>query len=288
MIIAVASGKGGTGKTTVAAGLAISMSAERKIQFLDCDVEEPDAHLFLRPSLLEKEPVFVPEPVVDQSLCDYCGRCMEVCAYNAIAVFERNVLVFPQLCHGCGGCSYFCPCRAIAEKGRIIGVLEAGRSGNMDFVHAVLNIGEAQPVPLVKAVKKRLNPECLVIVDASPGTSCPVVEAVRGSGFCLLVTEPTPFGLHDLAMAVEMTEALKIPRGVVINRSDLKYDDIIENFCLSRGIPLLLKIPFSREVAGFYARGVNMAEGIPEWRETFRELYQKVMVFSETVARYKR
>lgn len=289
MIVAVASGKGGTGKTTVATSLAISLADKEKVQLLDCDVEEPNAHLFLRPSFCEREPVFVPEPEVDQSKCDYCGRCSEVCAYNAIIVLERDVLVFPQLCHGCGGCSYFCPRRAITEKDRVAGMLEAGRSGNIDFVHGILNIGEARAVPVVKAVKGRLNPESFVIIDASPGTSCPVVEAVRGSGFCILVTEPTPFGLHDLVLAVEMIEALNIPCGVVINRVDSRDDnDVVESFCLSRGIPLLLKIPFSREVAGFYARGTTLAEGMPAWQEVFRELFTKVLVLSERNTCYQR
>jgi len=198
MIISVASGKGGTGKTLVATSLALSLIDNYKVQLLDCDVEEPNANILLRLDMKLSQPVYIPIPKVDETKCTYCGKCAEVCAYNAIAVLKEKVLVFPELCHGCGACSYLCAESAITEEGRQVGIVERGNSGNLELVQGKLAIGEAMAPPVIREVKKYLDPANMVIIDVSPGTSCPVVEAVEGSDFCLLVTEPTPFGLNDL------------------------------------------------------------------------------------------
>ncbi len=275
MIIAVASGKGGTGKTLAATSLAISLQDSHKVQLLDCDVEEPDDHIFLKPAITGSEPACIPVPKVDQEKCTYCGKCAQVCPYNAIAVAPEEVLVFPQLCHGCGACSYLCPEEAISEEDRQIGEVEWGDSGNIAFGHGRLNVGEAMPVPVIRKVKEKINRDGVAIIDASPGTSCPVVEAVRGSDFCLLVTEPTPFGLNDLILAVEMTRELKIPCGVIINRAGLG-DGKTEAYCTRENIPVLLTIPLDSAIARLYSRGITLAEGMPRWREEFQKLFNRI------------
>ena len=275
MIISVASGKGGTGKTLVATSLALSLQNRKPVQFLDCDVEEPDAHIFLKPSLNHKQVVSIPIPQVDEKKCTYCGKCAEVCAYNAIAVIGEKVLVFPELCHGCGACGYLCPEDALSEINREMGVLEAGKAGGIEFIHGKLTVGEAMAHPVIREVKKHINRERLAIVDVSPGTSCPVVEAVRGSDFCLLVTEPTPFGLNDLALAVDMLNKLSIPSGVVINRDGVG-DKKVEEYCLKEAVPILLRIPLDIEIARLYSRGITLVEGMPEWRESFVRLFDSI------------
>jgi len=216
LIISIASGKGGTGKTLVATSLVLTLKERGKVQLLDCDVEEPNDHVFMKPVITHSEAVSIPVPKVDESKCTHCGKCAEVCAYNAIAVLGEHVLVFPELCHGCGACSYLCPEGAISEEGKEIGTVEAGYSDSTDFAHGRLSIGEAMAPPIIRKVKALANGDGTVIIDVSPGTSCPVVEAVKDSDFCLLVTEPTPFGLNDLALAVEMVRKLNIPCGVVL------------------------------------------------------------------------
>jgi len=274
VIISVASGKGGTGKTLVATSLALSLQSEKPVQFLDCDVEEPDAHILLKPSFSHKEVVSIPIPQVDEEKCTYCGKCAEVCAYNAIAVIEKKVLIFPELCHGCGACSYLCPENAISEIGREVGVLEIGQSKWIEFIHGKLAIGEAMAVPVIREVKKHINRERLAIIDVSPGTSCPVVEAVKGSDFCLLVTEPTPFGLNDLALAVDMLNKLSIPNGVVINRDGIG-DSKVEEYCYQKDIPILLRIPLDIRIAQLYSRGITLVEGMPQWQEALLRLADK-------------
>ena len=275
MIISVASGKGGTGKTLVATSLALSLQNRKPVQFLDCDVEEPDAHIFLKPSLNHKQVVSIPVPRVDEKKCTHCGRCAEVCAYNAIAVIGEKVLIFPELCHGCGACSYLCPEGALSELNREVGVLEAGQSKGIQFIHGKLAVGEAMAVPVIREVKKHINRERLAIIDVSPGTSCPVVEAVRDSDFCLLVTEPTPFGLNDLALAIDMLNKLSIPSGVVINR-DGAGDSKVEEYCHKEGIPILLRIPLNIEIAQLYSKGITLVEGMPQWQEAFIKLYNDI------------
>jgi MinD superfamily P-loop ATPase len=273
MIIAVASGKGGTGKTLVATSLALSV--ENDVQILDCDVEEPNAHILLKPVFDRRETVSIPIPQVDESKCNYCGKCAEVCAFNAIAVVKDKVLVFPQLCHGCGACSYLCPQNAISEVGREIGVVEAGRSGEIDFVHGKLNVGEPMAPPLIRRVKQKIDPRRTVIIDVPPGTSCPVVEAISDSDFCLLVTEPTPFGLNDLRLAVEVVRRLGIHCGVVINRSG-SSDSMTEKYCQSEGIPVLLHIPLDLQIAKLYSQGTTLVQGMPQWREAFLKLFSDI------------
>ncbi|MBA7470481.1 Iron-sulfur cluster carrier protein [subsurface metagenome] len=275
MIISVASGKGGTGKTLVATSLALSLQNRKPVQFLDCDVEEPDAHIFLKPSLNHKQAVSIPIPQVDEGKCTYCGKCAEVCAYNAIAVIGEKVLIFPELCHGCGACSYLCPEDALSEVNREVGVLEAGQSKGIEFIHGKLTVGEAMAHPVIREVKRHVSRERLAIIDVSPGTSCPVVEAVRGSDFCLLVTEPTPFGLNDLILAVDMLNKLDIPCGVVINR-DGTEDSKVEEYCYREGIPVLLRIPLNIEIAQLYSKGITLVEGMPQWREAFIKLYDDI------------
>jgi len=275
VIISVASGKGGTGKTLVATSLALSLQNRKPVQFLDCDVEEPDAHIFLKPSLNHKQVVSIPIPRVDEKKCTHCGRCAEVCAYNAIAVIGEKVLIFPELCHGCGACSYLCPEGALSELNREVGVLEAGQSKGIQFIHGKLAVGEAMAVPVIREVKKHINRERLAIIDVSPGTSCPVVEAVRDSDFCLLVTEPTPFGLNDLALAIDMLNKLSIPSGVVINR-DGAGDSKVEDYCHKEGIPILLRIPLNIEIAQLYSKGITLVEGMPQWQEAFIKLYNDI------------
>lgn len=273
MVISVASGKGGTGKTLVATSLA--MSLERDVQLLDCDVEEPNAHILLCPAIVQSQPVCIPVPRVDEGKCTYCGRCAEVCAYHAIAVIKKRVLVFPELCHGCGACSYLCPEKAIIEQEREIGVVETGYSGDIAFAQGKLTVGEAMAPPVIREVKRLIEPAKTVIIDVPPGTSCPVVEAVNGSHFCLLVTEPTPFGLNDLSLMVEVVRKLGIPCGVVLNRAG-GWDDKLEDYCQKENIPIFLKIPLDREIAKLYSRGVPLVTGMPQWRNAFRELYRSM------------
>ena len=275
MIISVASGKGGTGKTLVATSLALSLKDRDKVQLLDCDVEEPDAHVFLKPVITRSESVSIPVPRVDEAKCTYCGKCAEVCAYNAIAVFPKHILTFPQLCHGCGACGYLCPEKAISEEGKEIGVVESGYSDSLKFAHGRLAIGEAMAPPIIRKVKEQVNNEGVVIIDVSPGTSCPVVEAVKDSDFCILVTEPTPFGLNDLILAVETVRQLNIPCGVVLNRAGVG-DDKVEEYCRKENIPILLTIPLDTEIARLYSRGITLVAGMPQWQESFLGLFDKI------------
>ena len=276
MIISVASGKGGTGKTTIAVNLALSLN---NVQFLDCDVEEPNAHIFLKPEIKGRSSAFIPIPEVDEEKCNTCGKCREVCAYHAIAVIppgysgKGSVLVFPHLCHGCGACSLLCPQKAIKEVNKEIGVIEIGMSQNIQFVHGTLNVGEIMSPPLIRQVKEHINPTRTVIIDAPPGTSCPVIAAVRQSDYCVLVTEPTPFGLNDLVLAVEVLRKLKIPFGVVINRSDIG-DAKVDQYCQDNKIPILLRIPFDREIAFLYSRGIPLVQEKKEYKEKFQNMFR--------------
>jgi len=275
MIISVASGKGGTGKTLVATSLALSLKESHKVMLLDCDVEEPNDHVFLKPEIAGSKAVSILVPRVDEDKCTYCGKCAEVCAYNAIAVMKQKVLVFSQLCHGCGACSYLCPEKAISEEPREMGVVEWGHSDGVDFVHGKLTVGEAMAPPIIRKVKEYANNDDTVIIDVPPGTSCPVVEAVKGSDFCLLVTEPTPFGLNDLVLAVETMRALNIPFGVVLNRAGVG-DTGVQEYCRKENIPVLLTIPLDTGIARWYSKGVPLVEGIPQWKGSFRKLFNRI------------
>jgi MinD superfamily P-loop ATPase len=272
MIISIASGKGGTGKTTVALNLALSLP---DVQLIDCDVEEPNLHLFLSPRVQRTLPVAIPVPGVDETHCTYCGKCAEVCKFNALAVVKNQILIFPELCHGCGSCSLLCPERAIRETPRKIGVIQEGSYNGLAFVQGILNVGEPMPTPIIREEKKRIDRKKTVILDCSPGTSCPVIEGVRGSDFCLLVTENTPFGLNDLELAVEMVRALGIPPGVFLNRSDLG-DRKVKDYCAKENIPLLAELRHDRRIAEVYSRGEIVVEKIPEYRALFLLLFQKI------------
>ena len=277
MIISVASGKGGTGKTLVATSLALSLKDIDGVQLLDCDVEEPNDHVFINPEITGSEAVSISVPNVDESKCTYCGKCAQVCAFNAIAVLGNHVLTFSQLCHGCGACSYLCPEKAISEESRESGVVEWGHSDGVGFVQGKLTVGEAMSPPIIRKVKEYASNDGAVIIDVPPGTSCPVVEAVKDSDFCLLVTEPTPFGLNDLTLAVETMRELGIPCGIVLNRVGVG-DNKVEEYCEKENLPILLTIPLDTEIARLYSRGIPLVEGLPQWRDSFRALFDRVKV----------
>ncbi len=320
MRISIASGKGGTGKTTVAVNLALAAyyqmagefargftgecpsesgnQNETRVQLLDCDVEEPNCHIFLKPSIENKQEVKVPVPVVDEDKCTRCGICGDVCAFNAIMPGKHKVLVFPELCHGCGACSLLCPSKAISEVPRSVGILETGyvdvaklaeavsqgihldSSGNngsfntMGFAHGILNPGEILAPSVINEVKRTSQNDNLVIIDTPPGTSCSMVESVKETDFCLLVTEPTPFGLHDLELAVDTVKKLGVACGVVINRCDLG-DLRVKEFCADKGIPVLLEIPLDRRIAELYAKGIPLVIGSENYLKMFWDLLDK-------------
>jgi MinD superfamily P-loop ATPase len=275
MIISIASGKGGTGKTLVTSSLAVSLKEKQPVQVIDCDVEEPNSHIFLKPEFNIEEKVYISVPRVDKNKCTYCGKCADICAFNAIAVINDKVLIFDELCHGCGACSYLCPEHAITEYEREIGSVQTGKSDGVNFVRGTLNIGEAMAPPIIRKVKEKIDPSNTVLLDVPPGTSCPVVESIEGSDYCLLVTEPTPFGLNDLALAVEVVKLMQIPCGVVLNRAG-SGNERIEDYCKSEGISVMLTIPLDTDIAKLYSRGITLAEGMPDWQERFIELFQKI------------
>ncbi|MFO8035625.1 MAG: ATP-binding protein [Anaerolineales bacterium] len=277
MIIAVASGKGGTGKTTVATSLAAAVPAD---VFLDCDVEAPDAHLFLRPTLEHRKNVDLLIPEVDLDACTACGICDEVCQFNAIVLLNKNPLVFPVLCHGCGSCTLNCPEGAIREVPRTLGVLESGKAiRDIQFAHGLLNVGEPMAVPAIHQLKawKSKGDSALEIRDAPPGTSCPVVESIQGADFVLLVTEPTPFGLHDLKLAAQVVQELNLPAGVVVNRDDQGMTSEVDAFCQEQGLPILMRIPLERTIAEGTARGQTLIEIYPTYTERFQTLLDDIL-----------
>ncbi|NLY74995.1 MAG: 4Fe-4S binding protein [Firmicutes bacterium] len=270
MKIAVLSGKGGTGKTTVSASLAYSLGA---CQYIDCDVEEPNGAIFLKPDLQESYQVKVPVPEVDQAKCNGCGACVKVCQFNALAVIKGKVLLFSEICHHCGACSLACQTGAVHEVDRIIGVVETDQV--QSFLHGRLNIGEPISIPIIRELKKRINKDLPVILDCPPGASCSVVQSLEDCDYCILVTEPTPFGLHDLKIAVALVKKMGIPFGVIVNKAT-ENQRMIQDFCKENEIGILMEIPFSRKIAEKYSKGILPVQDNPEWIKRFQEVYAKV------------
>ncbi len=276
MKIAIASGKGGTGKTTIALNLVFAAAQQGYIvQYIDCDVEEPNGHLFLNPEIEKSRTVGIPVPEVDKTQCSGCGLCQQICQYSAIVCLNGIVLTFPELCHGCGGCMQVCPEKAISEKSRDIGVVEVGSTEKAGFAHGRLRIGEAMSPPLIREVKKEILPASINIIDAPPGTSCPVITVINECDLVILVTEPTPFGLNDLNLALEMVKELEIPHGVVVNQHDDNNNSARE-FCKEKGVPIFSEIPYDRKVAEAYSIGKLASETVPEYNEYFLDLWNRI------------
>lgn len=277
MKISIASGKGGTGKTLVATSMAASLASSgiSRVTLADCDVEEPNAYLFFpERTLLERKECQVPVPVIDEARCTHCGKCSEICTYHALAVLPETVLLFPELCHGCGACTLVCPEKAVSECSRSVGEIFRAQSGDVEIIWGELRLGEARTTPLIKAVKSEAGGET-VIVDCPPGTSCSLVESVRGTDFCLLVTEPTPFGLYDLDIALKVLEKMKVPRAVLVNKSGMGDRKVYE-YLEKRNIPLLMEIPLDRRIAELYSRGEIFVEKMPKWKAEFAGMARRI------------
>lgn len=270
--ICIAGGKGGTGKTTVAANLAVTLARRgAAVTYLDCDVEEPNGHLFLHPTVEGRDRVTVPIPRVDESRCIGCGECADICQFNAIVAMKGSAMVFPELCHSCGGCALICPEGAIAEVPQEIGGVETGTADGLGFVSGLLDIGQVKTPPVIRAVKEQIPPNGVAILDAPPGTSCPVVETLRDADYLVLVAEPTPFGLHDLKLVVEMARVLQIPFGIVVNRAGIG-DRALYAYCEAENIEILGEIPDDRRVAVAYSRGQLAVDALPEARSQFADI----------------
>jgi MinD superfamily P-loop ATPase len=286
MIISVASGKGGTGKTTIATCLAVSLPGP--VQLLDCDVEAPNAHLFLKPEITETQPVNAPVPSIDMSRCSFCKKCMDICRFSALAVTKANVLVFENHCHSCGGCLAICPENAVNLTFRSIGDIEIGRKDAIGFAHGKLGIGQVMAPPIIRHVRNQATTKgknTITIIDAPPGTSCPVIAAVNKTDFVILVTEPTPFGLHDLKLAVETVKTLNIPHGIFINRAGIG-DDSVQTYAQKEGIPILMTLPFDKKMAQAYSNGSILADEIPGLKSEFISMFNAIrsIVAKEAVA----
>lgn len=276
LFIAIASGKGGTGKTSIATNLArVACGRGQKVQYLDCDVEEPNGHIFLKPQITGSRRVTVDIPQVDLESCTACGKCGEICQYSAIVCIKEQVLTFEQLCHSCGGCERVCPAGAIKTKPLEVGDIESGKAGDVDFVSGRLRIGYVRTPSVIKEVKKCIKEGRLVIIDVPPGTSCPVVETVKGTDFVLLVTEPTPFGLNDLKLAVELVREMDLPFAVVINRYGIG-DKEVEKYCETEKIDIVMKLPDDRRIAEAYSSGKMIVDKLPEYKNYFVELVRAI------------
>ncbi len=275
MKLAVASGKGGTGKTLVAVNLAVVLSSEWETTLIDCDVEAPNAHLFLRPTLVERDVVSKRVPRIDEARCTECGACAEACEFHALAFVGGRALIFEELCHGCGRCGLVCPNDAIRETDHPLGEIERGQAGAIAFAHGRLRIGESMASPIIGELKRSAPESEWVVLDAPPGTACPVISALHDVDAVLLVTEPTPFGLHDLRAAVGVARELDLPAGVVINRDGFRDNDV-ERYCAEEGLPVLLRIPFDRRIAEAGADVRLLIDVRPEWKEPFAGLAASV------------
>ncbi len=274
MKISVASGKGGTGKTTIAINLALSL---QECQLLDCDVEEPNAHIFLKPKIETIEDVLVYNPLIDEEKCTKCGLCAEACEFNSLVALPNTIIFFKELCMSCKACEFVCPEDAISEQRFKVGEISIGKThDSIEFVNGLLNIGIPRGIPVIQAVKSKIKENMIAILDAPPGNSCPVIETISESDYCILVTEPTPFGLYDLTIAVEVVRSLGTPFGVIINRDGLGGDLSVEEFCKKEDIPILMKIPFDKEIAKAYSEGIALVEIQPEWKKRFQDLYAEI------------
>jgi len=274
--ISIASGKGGTGKTTIAANMAYMLAQSgQSVAYVDCDVEEPNGHLFLKPEISDTTEVSIPIPKVNYEKCNFCGKCAEVCSFNAIAVLADKVMIFPSMCHGCGGCYHLCPEEAIEEIDRPIGVVNKGTGQGVIFIEGRLNVGEAISPPITRAAKQVMPISGISLIDAPPGTSCPVLEAIGGTDYVILVTEPTPFGLNDLKLAVGMVRVLDLPFGVIVNRSDIG-DDRVDEYCREEKIDVLLKIPFDRQYAADSSRGDLIMKHHPEYGDKLMQVFKNI------------
>jgi MinD superfamily P-loop ATPase len=278
MKIVFASGKGGTGKTTVAVNLAYSLaSSDQKVQYLDCDVEEPNGHLFLKPEVTSKRPVKVMVPVIDENKCTFCRECGAHCEYKAIVNLPSVTMIFPELCHSCGLCLKVCSAGAIREEEREVGYTEEGTAlQGIEFIQGVLNVGEPMATPVIKAVKSNYKNGYIQIIDAPPGTSCPAVKTMTDADFVVLVTEPTPFGLHDLKIAVSVARDMDKPVGVVVNREQGNFMPL-ENYLSKENIPLLMGLPEDRRIAESYSRGEVILKSLPEYHDSFVDLFMNIM-----------
>lgn len=272
-VIAVASGKGGTGKTTFAVNLASALDGQ--VKYIDADVEEPNGHIFLKPEITQEHTVRVMVPEVNPKLCNGCGECRKVCNFNALIVLKKNVMLFPELCHSCGACLLVCPQKALLEGSRAVGKISMGEAGDISFVEGRLNEGEAKSPPVIKALRRFVSRDRVTIIDVAPGSSCPVIEGVRLSDFVVLVTEPTPFGLHDLVLAVGMVKRLGLPHGVVLNRADLG-DKEVERYCAKEGLPVLMQIPFDPQIASLCSQGKLLVPEFPELKSEFLACYDAI------------
>lgn len=270
--MSIASGKGGTGKTSVAVNIAVSIG---DAQLIDCDVEEPNAHLLLHPKIVSEEPVYTLVPSINEELCDHCGKCSTFCQYKAIFAVGEIILILQELCHGCGGCILICPKGAINEGKHKIGAIKRGHKDNLELIYGELEVGEPMATPLIRQLKRHIDKNKNVILDAPPGASCPVIETVKGVDYCILVTEPTPFGLHDLKIIVQVLEDMSIPFSVVINRAGIG-DRKVYDYCREKNIPILLEIPYDRRIAELYSRGIPFSLEMTEYREKFRDLFNDV------------
>ncbi len=276
IVISFASGKGGTGKTLVSTSLALS--AGRSISFFDCDIEEPNAHIFLLPRYTALEDVLISSPEFNLDICTYCGRCAEVCKPNAIAVVgsTRKLVFFPELCNGCGACFYVCGPGAISEGKRSVGKVRKGEVSDIKFFSAELDVGEQVMDPLISEVKFNIDRDGINLIDSPPGNARPMILSVMGSDYCVLVAEPTPFGLHDMKLSIRILKTLDIPFGVVINKDGTGNQDL-EDFCISNNIEVLLKIPYDMRIAELYSRGMSFVREDPEWAMKFREMFRKII-----------
>jgi len=273
LIISIASGKGGTGKTTIAASLA---SVIPECVYIDCDVEEPNGHLFLKPKFISEEKAEKLLPHINQDKCKFCGKCVSVCEFNALINLKFEIVLFEEMCHSCGACKFFCPLKIITERVKEIGIVRVGITKNeIIFADGVLNIGEASASPLIKEVKKKIVKGKTNIIDSPPGTSCSMVEAIKDSDFCILVTESTPFGLNDLKLAIDVLRAIDIPFSVVINKYDSSFTEM-ENYLRKANIDVLLKIPFDRKYAESYSEGTLPINKYPELKKDFIRLYNRI------------